>query len=82
MLLVKWRSFPSCITFCLSQGWTLSQVTWQTSRKLFPHSIIARASELKVHFLPPYCKIIVNVIGKISFGFGTDVWVAAIGLVA
>lgn len=48
----------------------------------FPHSVIAIASVLKVHFLPPYCKIIINVIGECTSGFGTAIWDAASELVA
>lgn len=74
--------FPFLYYLCLPHGWPLSQRTWLPSKQSFPHSIIAIASELKVHFLPPYCKIIINVIGECTSGFGTDVWDAASGLVA
>lgn len=52
----------------------LSKRPWLPARQPFPGKLIAAADELKMHFLPPCCKIFINVTGECIAGSScTDV---------
>lgn len=69
--MVQFSCFPSP-SLPLGVFWPLSKRTWLPARQPFPGNLIAAADELKMHFLPPCCKIFINVTGECIAGWNCN----------